>query len=158
MSEMMMVLVLVLPIVPVVLGVGIFVVVYLQRSKAAKQLAVGNGDSFVVVTNIHAGQKEGQEYAENVYIKSVDGQPAQRARHSIGVVGYYLQPGEYELVVDADYGEYKQLIRHTDMVIQVTIEKGNNYSLNYHVPSKQLEFRVYENSRVFKEEKDGVFL
>lgn len=158
MSEMMMVMVLVLPVVPIVLGLVIFIVVQRHRHKATKKLAEFTNDSFVVVTNIHAGQKDAGDYAENIYIKSTNGQPIQRVVYSLGVVGYYLQPGVHDLLVNADYGSGKRLITHTDMPLQVTVEKGNNYSLNYHVPSKSLEFEVYENPRIFKEEKSGIFL
>lgn len=156
MSNMMILWLMVLSIVPVVLGVGIFVVVRLRRSKAAKQLAAFEGDSFVVVTKLQFGSPD---YADNVYIQSVNGQPAERVIYAMGIFGYYLPAGTHELIVDVDYGEGRHtLVTREGLRMTVTVERGKNYSLCYHIPTDRLVFEVYENARIFKEEKSGVFL
>lgn len=158
-QEAVLLLVMILPILPVVIGLVIFIAIQRHRQKAAQQLSEFAGDSFVIVTKVKVGETD---LAENVYIQAVNGQPVQRVVLSLGVAGYYLPAGQHELEVAADFGEGSvknlKIHRHEGMKLSVTVDKGVNYHLAYHVPSGKLSFEPYDNPRIFKQPKSGVFL
>lgn len=158
MSETILWLAMILPILPVVIGLVIFIAVQRHRQKAAQQLSAFAGDSFVIVTKVKGGETD---VAENVYIQAVSGQPVQRVVLSLGVAGYYLPVGQQVLDVAADFGEGSvknlKIHRHDGMKLSVTVEKGVNYHLAYHVPSGKLIFEPYDNPRIFKRPKGGAF-
>lgn len=158
MSEEILWLAMILPILPVVIGLVIFIAVQRHRQKAAQQLSEFAGDSFVIVTKVMIGSAD---LADNVYIRAVNGQPVQRVVLSLGVAGYYLPVGQQVLDVAVYFGEGSvknlKIHRRDGLKLTVTVEKGVNYHLTYHVPSGQLIFEPYDNPRIFKPAKGGAF-
>ena len=158
MSETLIWLIMILPILPVPIGLIIFIGIQRHRQREAQQLSEFVGDSLVLVTKVKPSETD---LADNVYIQSVNGQPIQRVVLSLGLAGYYLPVGEQELVVAADYGvgriERGKVVRHEGLKLTVHVDKGINYHLSYHVPSGKLIFEPYDNPRIFKQPKSGPF-
>ena len=148
----------ILPILPVPIGLLIFIGIQRHRQREAQQLSEFVGDSLVLVTKVKPGETD---LADNVYIQSVNGQPIQRVVLSLGVAGYYLPVGEQELVVAVDYGvgrlDRGTVVRHEGLKWTVYVDKGVNYHLSYHVPSGKLNFEPYDNPRIIKQPKGGAF-
>lgn len=97
------------------------------------------------------------DWADNLIIKSVNGNTAIQFLLAPGIPAVYLPCGESKIVVVAKWSRKKGILIKTTATpkkeLQVTTEKGKNYSLEYNISSERFVFEEYDNPDLFKSQR-----
>lgn len=134
----------------VLIGIGVMVLnASIKRRKANEYAARNIG---AAVMTFHKREVGNRDYADNIRIMTINGEPAHWFFLKPAVPALYLKPGVNRLGLYSEWARgSKSVSMHKShyVTIEVEAQTEGHYSLEYFIPENRYIFEAYDNPKLF---------
>jgi hypothetical protein len=135
----------------IIIGIIVLFINATIKKNRAHQFLAKNADAAIMT--FHKKKTGNNDYADNLRILKINGEPAHWFFLKPAIPAVYLKPGENRIELYAEWargGGVSIKMFKTDVVrMSVTVKKEGHYSLEYHIPEKKYIFEPFENEKLF---------
>ncbi len=124
----------------------------MQRRKLKRMREANMNSAIVMLHKRHAGN---MDYASYNQVNRIDGMRTETFLYRVGVPAVYLAPGDHVVEVESTWarhirGQRMKSFKAGPKTIEVSVEAGQYWSLEYYIPEKRFVFEKCDPEHLFK--------